>query len=753
MSRLSPSIRAQILASGAAAVVGQVGQVEQVRSTPSDDEWSDLLAWSVKQRVPGLLAEFAHTALLLTTQQQRELNAVVLRASARCALIDAVAASVADVLDERHIEWRLLKGVATSVLLYERSSKRSYVDVDILVRPGDLPAALEALAPLLRAGAPVQAGPLRDSSLKERALLSREGVEIDVHKAVHGCAVSSVVPVEEFFEAPQLLNISGREMLAPNNEALLVHAVLHSTSGGTRASSLPDVARLAELCDSSHLRFEALLCEPMTRDLFAWSLQRAGKQVAIPASWSEFADAHRPSRSRARWFEWMQGNESRVALAALTSGEHRAKRIGETLWPTREFLVQEGVTRLGSLPRLWRRLNELPEDESSEGSTEREEPESSPGPVLRRVIIVQPYVPRYRQPLFEALHARLADQGVDLRVLAGRPDREQAARNDAVHLPFQTDVRSLTLRIGDRSVRWKSVLWATRGADLVVCELASGALENHVLSLVRPRRLAVWGHGYAAISRPNRLDAALEHRLMRRARRVFAYTARGRVEAAQAGARAERITVLQNTVDATELSDHIAKISDAEVQTYAKTHGLDTSYVCVSIGGLDSSKRLEFLLQAAATIAERLPQFRLAICGDGVDRDLVRAAARRFPWLTYLGRVDERDKALLARTGRLLLNPGRVGLLSVESFVMGLPIVTTRWDHHAPEAEYLEDGRTAVFAENTTEAFSEAVIELLTDEQRLSEMREACLRSADEFSMAQMVGRFADGIMAALSQR
>ena len=335
-------------------------------------------------------------------------------------------------------------------------------------------------------------------------------------------------------------------------------------------------------------------------------------------------------------------------------------------------------------------------------------------------------------------------------MFAGRPDREQAERNDAVHLTFQTDVRSLTLHLGDRSIRWKSVLWATRRADLVVCELASGVLENHVLSRVRPRRLAVWGHGYAATSRPNRIDAALEHRLMRRARRVFAYTGRGRAEAVKAGAGPERITVLQNTVDTTELSAHIANINDAEVQTYAKAYGLDTSFACVYIGGLDSSKRLEFLLEAAATIAERIPQFRLAICGDGVDRDLVKAAALRYPWLVYLGRVDERDKALLARTGRLLLNPGRVGLLSVESFVMGLPIVTTRWDHHAPEAEYLEDGRTAVFTENTTEAFSEAVIDLLTDDHRLSEMREACLSSADQYSMEQMVGRFTDGIMAAL---
>ena len=749
MSELSARTRSRILSQHN---VGANGAEDLAVSAPSTQEWHDLLHWSTKQRVPGLLAEYARSSLLLADRQQRELDAAVLRSIARCVVIDSVAASVADVLDERGIEWRLLKGVATSVLLYQRSSERSYVDVDILVRPRDLAAALEALAPVLRAGASVQAGPLRDSSLKERALLSCEGVEIDVHQAIQGCVVTSTVPVETFFEAPQVLNISGREMLAPNSEALFVHAVLHSTSGGTRASSLPDVALLAQRCDPQHPRFEALLSEPMARDLFAWSLLRATKAVSVPGQWVSFAIRHKPSGRRARWFEWIQGSEARVALAARTSGDNRLRRIAETLWPTREFLKQEELTRLGSLRRLWRRLNELPENERGASRLDPEEPVSRSGRGRRTLIIIQPYVPRYRQPLFEALHARLAEQGVDLRVLAGRPDREQAKRNDAVRLPFQMGVRSWSLHIRDRSIRWKSVFWATRKADLIVCELASGALENHVLALVRPGRLAVWGHGYAATSRSNRLDAALEHRLMRRARRVFAYTERGRVEAVQAGARPERITVLQNTVDTTELCEHIANIVDAEVQTYAKSCGLDTRYACVSIGGLDSSKRLEFLLEAAAIVAGRLPQFRLAICGDGVDRDLVKVAALRFPWLVYLGRADERDKALLARSGQLLLNPGRVGLISVESLVMGLPIVTTRWDHHAPEVDYLEDGRTAVFAENTTEAFAEAVIELLTDNQRLSLMREACLGSAEEYSMVQMVGRFADGIMVALSK-
>ena len=368
----------------------------------------------------------------------------------------------------------------------------------------------------------------------------------------------------------------------------------------------------------------------------------------------------------------------------------------------------------------------------------------------RQVAIVQPYVPSYRRPLFESLQRSLDERGIDLVVIAGTPDPVQQRRNDAIHLDFQRDVGTHHLNVRGRSLRWKKAARHVRSADLVICELASGALETYVIWALRRGRLALWGHGYAATSAPSRIDTALESWLMRRSRRIFAYTERGREAAVRAGVADDRITVLRNTVDTSELAALVESLTDAEVGAFAEAHDLVSPNVCVSIGGLDESKRLDVLIEAGRRIASDLPDFRLAVGGDGALRDQIVAAADRHPWLVYLGRVGEREKALLARCGQLLLNPGRVGLIAVESFVMGLPIVTIDWPNHAPEAAYLTPDRTAVFTDDDPAAFADEVVAVLRDRERLSQLRAACSEEATSYSMDSLVQRFSDGIEFAL---
>ena len=98
-------------------------------------------------------------------------------------------------------------------------------------------------------------------------------------------------------------------------------------------------------------------------------------------------------------------------------------------------------------------------------------------------------------------------------------------------------------------------------------------------------------------------------------------------------------------------------------------------------------------------------------------------------------------KALIAATARLLVNPGRIGLLAVEALVMGLPIVTTRWPYHAPEVEYLIEGETVHSSANDTESYVQLILELLHKQPR-----KALTVNADVPLLSDMVARFASGI-------
>jgi glycosyltransferase involved in cell wall biosynthesis len=231
----------------------------------------------------------------------------------------------------------------------------------------------------------------------------------------------------------------------------------------------------------------------------------------------------------------------------------------------------------------------------------------------------------------------------------------------------------------------------------------------------------------------------------------FAYTERGRRTALANGMQDSRIVVLMNTIDTTGLRSAVERTSnDSRHGPPAEWNVVDDGCVCAFVGALDRSKRLDFLFDACDTISKEMPSFRLLVAGDGPERDAVLRKANQSTYVRYIGRVGDTEKAEIARACQLLLNPGRVGLVAVDSFVMATPLVTTDWPLHAPEFDYLVDDENSVVTEDSEEIFARSVIDLLRDTGRLDRLVEGCRASAGALTMEALVGRFADGILAAL---
>ena len=364
---------------------------------------------------------------------------------------------------------------------------------------------------------------------------------------------------------------------------------------------------------------------------------------------------------------------------------------------------------------------------------------------------MQPYIPSYRIEFFVRLRDALGQRGIRMRVLTSQATGAQAARGDDTSVAFQQLVREHAVTVGGKSIRYKRVLMETKKSALTVVELATGALDSALLCSVRPGRTAVWGHGAAWVSKPSVVDTAVEHWMMRRARHTFVYTSDGVADALRAGVPEERITAVGNTVDVDSLATSVDSMStDRALELLGLENDVGAGVNCAFIGGLDESKRIDFLLDAGRSIAATEPRFRLIVAGSGRLEDEVRRAASEAPWLHYIGRADTTTKAALAQVSQMLLNPGRVGLIAVDSFAMGTPIATTKWPFHAPEVSYLQDGITCVLSDDDVESFSQEVIALLHDEARLVKMSAECRDKRAEYSLDGMVSRFRDGIMMAL---
>lgn len=70
-----------------------------------------------------------------------------------------------------------------------------------------------------------------------------------------------------------------------------------------------------------------------------------------------------------------------------------------------------------------------------------------------------------------------------------------------------------------------------------------------------------------------------------------------------------------------------------------------------------------------------------------------------------LGYADSVGQALIARASSALLMPGRIGLVAVDALVLGIPIITTDWKYHAPEAEFLVEGESCFTAIDDVDSY------------------------------------------------
>jgi glycosyltransferase involved in cell wall biosynthesis len=100
----------------------------------------------------------------------------------------------------------------------------------------------------------------------------------------------------------------------------------------------------------------------------------------------------------------------------------------------------------------------------------------------------------------------------------------------------------------------------------------------------------------------------------------------------------------------------------------------------------------------------------------------------------------------------LILNPGRVGLVAVDSLMLQLPIVTMSNSLHAPEYEYIRDNGSSIAVDGNIPEYASKVIELLQNPKLIQAMREVCSRERDLYTVEKMVENFTSGLTCILSE-
>ena len=330
----------------------------------------------------------------------------------------------------------------------------------------------------------------------------------------------------------------------------------------------------------------------------------------------------------------------------------------------------------------------------------------------RKLAITQPYVPAYRYPLWDGVIQSLRGDGIDARVFFGGDEEQlaiRARRGDGVEATWAERVEARTVKIADRLPKLMYRKLPAEWSEATLLTEMQGSNGNAWSAMLRRRPFVTFGHGKEYTSGGGMLSASLESSLNRHAQHVLTYLPSGRDEVLRrTGLSGHRVTSFNNSTDTTSLRAALANVREADVLSFREKHGIPAS-ACVALflGAMNGHKRIDFLVASAREVFARHPDSWLIAIGDGPQAELLRALASDSGRVTMLGQSAPVDYAPAATIAKAIVNPGRIGLVAVDALAMQLPVLTADFDLHAPEAEYLVEGKTLFTSEATVRGFSE----------------------------------------------
>ena len=377
-------------------------------------------------------------------------------------------------------------------------------------------------------------------------------------------------------------------------------------------------------------------------------------------------------------------------------------------------------------------------------------------------------IPHYRIEFLNGLEDRLKTAAIGFTVFADHATPQSylsealekvdaAVRVPNFHFGLRDFLGDRFNRSGGTSLRppyWQPIFRRLLSFDLVIVEQANSALLNYPL-IARRRllagrpKIAFWGHGENLQTHETGLRRWIKTTMTCQVDHWFGYTELSADILRRLGVNDDIITIVNNSVDTKVVKT--ASMMDAASKERKKSElGLDHSPVAVFCTRLTKNKALPFLVEACRAAREKFGEFTLLVIGDGHHGPWLREQAKKESWIRPLGLLYGAEKAEVLALSDVFLLPSAVGLSILDSFAAGLPLLSARFGNHGPEIAYLKDGVNGLMTNATVEAYSDAIVRVLSGEELRKALSAGARQSAEVYSVDAMIENFAQGIEQAL---
>jgi len=215
---------------------------------------------------------------------------------------------------------------------------------------------------------------------------------------------------------------------------------------------------------------------------------------------------------------------------------------------------------------------------------------------------------------------------------------------------------------------------------------------------------------------------------------VLSLGSASRDELVALGVPADRVTAYRYWID-------LNRFSSGDKAAAKQTQSWPATFTVLFVARLMDIKGTRVVCK----LAERFPQLRFVVAGDGPDKPAVLEAARRLPNLHYAGLVQNTDLPALYRAADLTLVPSLYpegfGRVICESLACGTPVVASRVGG-IPDAM---DETVGTLCAPDEESFAQALRQMLENRDRYAR----CQQNARAYAERRFSAANADVIFAA----